>query len=88
MTEPKEKRLYHERTEKEIEFLKEIGKRIEELVEANHITFQMLANRTDIDRASLYRYRKGELEMGILTLIRIANELNTTPEFLLSGKRP
>lgn len=58
-----------------MEIKKKIGQRVKEIRERKRLSVDDLAERTGIDRASLYRLEKGELNVTIVKLNRIAQAL-------------
>lgn len=61
---------------------KEFGKRLKQLrIEANK-TQDQVAKRTNITRATLSRYEKGEIEPPITTVIDLANFFNVSLDWL------
>ena len=63
---------------------KDIAEKIKQLRKANKLTQEQLAEKLNIDQRNLVRLESGKGFPSITTLIKIAEALNTTPNFLLS----
>ena len=62
------------------------GKRVISLLEESGYTQKELANMIGVSEAALSRYLKDEREPKMETIANIATALNTTTDYLLSGK--
>ncbi len=62
---------------------KELGKRIQEVLQKNNMTQKELAKRVCLTEAGVSRYISGEREPNPETLANIATALHTTSDFLL-----
>ena len=63
---------------------KDIANKIKQLRKANKLTQEQLAEKLNMDQRNLVRLESGKGFPSITTLIKIAEALNTTPNFLLS----
>ena len=63
---------------------KDIADKIKHLRKANKLTQEQLAEKLNMDQRNLVRIESGKGFPSITTLIKIAEALNTTPNFLLS----
>lgn len=64
----------------------DIGKRIYERRRQAGITQERLAELADTTPQAISNYERGERELRAKTIIRLAAALNTTADFLLTGK--
>ena len=63
--------------------MKEFNERLRELREDNDLTQKELAKLINVDQRSLSFYEIGKYEPNIKTIIKIAQTLNTTTDYLL-----
>ena len=63
--------------------MKEFNERLRELREDNDLTQKELAKLINVDQRSLSFYEIGKYEPNIKTIIKIAQILNTTTDYLL-----
>ena len=63
----------------EATYLERIGARIRELRRAKGIGLEELAEQTGIHRTHLWKIEKGQLNAGILTYVRLAQQLGLAP---------
>lgn len=64
----------------------EIGQRIYDRRKELGITQEYLAELTDTTPQSISNYERGERELRASTIIKMATALNTSTDFLLTGK--
>lgn len=64
----------------------DIGKRIYERRRQAGITQERLAELADTTPQAISNYERGERELRAKTIVRLAAALNTTADFLLTGK--
>lgn len=61
-----------------------VGKRIKERINELHMSVDELANKLNKNRATIYRYEKGDIEnLPIDILEPLAKALDTTPQYLM-----
>lgn len=61
-----------------------IGKKIKDLRKKQNISIDELASKLGKNRATIYRYEKGDIEnLPLDTLVPLAKALNTTPAHLM-----
>lgn len=58
--------------------------RIRDLREDNDLTQNQIATLLNISQSTYSRYEKGELEIPIQTLIKLANYYNTSIDYLVN----
>ena len=63
----------------------EIGKRIKEVREAKDISREFLAGNAEISTKFLYEIENGKKGMSATTLLKIANSLSCSCDYLLKG---
>ena len=63
-----------------------IGDRIAELLKETHYSQKELANMVGVTEASMCRYLKNEREPKMEVIANLATALNTTSDYLISGK--
>ena len=66
--------------------MKGFGERLAKLLEIEGYTQRELANMIGVTEAALSRYLKDELEPKMEIIANIATALNTTTDYLLTGK--
>lgn len=66
--------------------MKGFGERIVKLLEVEGYTQRELANMIGVTEAALSRYLRNEREPKMEIIVNIATALNTTTDYLLSGK--
>ncbi len=66
--------------------MKGFGERIAKLLEIEGYTQRELANMIGVTEAALSRYLRNEREPKMEIIVNIATALNTTTDYLLSGK--
>lgn len=64
----------------------EIGNRIRTLRKRMGITQMELAARTDLNNEMISRYERGKYLPSVIGMVRIAEELYTTVEYLVTGE--
>jgi len=62
------------------------GRRLRELREANKLTQVDLAKMCDLGESTISFYESGKREPNYEVLLNLAKKLNTTPNYLLTGK--
>lgn len=62
------------------------GRRLRELREAKKITQAELAKMCDLGESTISFYESGKREPGYGVLLRLAEKLGTSPNYLLTGK--
>lgn len=66
----------------------EIGQRIKKMRKEKHISAETLADRLGVSPASVYRWENGAInKVPTDTLVRIAEVLHTTPEYLIGWSK-
>lgn len=65
-----------------------IGKRIRKLRKAMKLSQRKLAQRSDRNPTTIWRYENGTMQPRVPALVVIARVLATTTEYLITGKRP
>lgn len=64
-----------------------IGSKIKELMQKQGITQKQLANRLNVQEATISRYISNDREPNAENLANIATALNTTVDFLLNNSK-
>ncbi len=64
---------------------KEIGARIKSKRASRKITQRALAEKVDISASAINKFEKGEKKPSTAVLLRIAEQLDTTTDYLLLG---
>ena len=72
-------------TEGEIMFKREIGKRIRQIREEKEITRDQLAASAEITTKFLYELENGKKGLSATTLLKIANALSCSCDYILLG---
>ncbi len=62
-----------------------IGEKLEELRRDRGLTVEVLAERSDLSRVQVQAALKGERDLGIFALIRLAGAVGVSPAELLEG---
>ena len=65
---------------------KELGKKIQNLMQRRGLTQKQLAELVNVTEVSMSRYISGERDPSVETLANIATALRTTTDFLLGKK--
>lgn len=68
-------------------FKRELGKRIRQIREGKDISREQLAERADISTKFLYEVESGKKGMSANTLVKIANALSCSCDYVLLGVR-
>lgn len=66
--------------------MKNIGERLSHLLKQNGMTQRELAKKVNVTEASMSRYIQGARVPRAETLSKIAKNLNTTTDFILTGE--
>ena len=65
--------------------IKQFGRRIKRLREANLLSQQELAHRCEVDIRTIQRIERGDYGVGLHILLALASAFNLSPSQLLSG---
>ena len=66
----------------------EIGKRIKEKMDEARVGPVFCAQKLSLTNDAVFRWRRGKTIPKGKNLIRLANLINTTPDYILTGKTP
>lgn len=67
-------------------FMKNIGERLSHLLKQNGMTQRELAKKVNVTEAAMSRYMQGTRVPRAETLSKMAKNLNTTTDFILTGE--
>lgn len=74
--------------QKELDFYREVGRRVREVRKRTNMTQQFLATRVSLSRASITNLEMGRQKLMLHTLVSIASELHVSLEDLIPKSKP